>query len=241
MLTGMIVSAAQAKFTQEELSYLPAMAEIALFKAEIITPSDILKDQIPQVQKHNGVYNTKLRDLVKELNTLNADKINAICFNRFAEARQAVQAAAERYRNGTTAVNIFFGNNDAVIGRGVWRDEPIVSPQTFEDNLKWIIHLCRLLGGIRKFSITAIAARMEGRRFSDYGDIRREYCLAARRAADAMDACLVPLDAVFTELREKNIHRFSTEGLLYTMDGLHLNAEGNRIAADTMLHTWNLL
>jgi len=139
-----------------------------------------------------------------------------------------------------TAVSIFFGNNDAVIGRGVWRDEPIVSPLTFEDNLKWIIHLCRLHGGIRKFSITTIAARMEGRRFSEYGDIRREYCLAARHAADAMDACLVPLDAVFTELREKNIGRFSGEGLLYTLDGLHLNAEGNRIAAETMLKAWNL-
>ena len=138
------------------------------------------------------------------------------------------------------AVSIFFGNNDAVIGRGIWRDEPVISPLTFEENLKWIVHLCRLHGGIRKFSICTTMSRHEGKRYSDFGDIRREYCLAARRAADAMNTCLVPLDSVFDELREKNYAKLSPEGLLYTQDGLHLNAEGSRIAAETMLRTWHL-
>ena len=139
------------------------------------------------------------------------------------------------------AVSIFFGNNDSLIGRGEWRDEPVISPLTFEENLKWIIHLCRLLGGIRKFSINTVAGRLEGRQFYEFGDLRGEYCLAARRAADAMSARLVPLDTVFTELREKNRGSTSPEGLLYTKDGLHMNDEGYAIIARTMLREWNLL
>ena len=139
------------------------------------------------------------------------------------------------------AVSLFFGNNDAVVGRGIWRDEPKVSPQTFEDNLKWIIHLCRLLGGIEKFSINTLTNRMEGRQYLDFGDNRAPYCQAARNAADAMNAHLVPLDAVFADLREKNYTRISPEGLLYTRDGLHMNEEGCRIIADTMLREWNMI
>ena len=140
-----------------------------------------------------------------------------------------------------SAVSIFFGHNDSVIGRGVWRDEPTVSPQTFEENLRWIIHLCRLQGGIAKFSINTTMPRMEGQRFLEYGDVRNAYCQAARHAADAMNARLVPLDAVFADLREQNFGRLSPEGLLYTRDGLHMNEEGNRIIADTMLRTWGMI
>lgn len=122
MLSGVIVSAAQPKFTQKELAYLPATAQVALFKAGIITPSDVLEAQIAQVQKYNGSYNTELRDLGKELNTFNAGKINAICFDRFAEARKAAKAAEERYRNGTArrleGVTVGVKNENNVIG---WR------------------------------------------------------------------------------------------------------------------------
>ena len=140
-----------------------------------------------------------------------------------------------------TAVSLFFGNNDAIIGRGIWRDEPIISPLTFEENLKWIIHLCRLLGGIEKFSINTLTLRMEGKQFLDFGDVRPAYCQAARNAADAMNALLVPLDAVFAELREKNYARISSDGLLYTTDGLHMNEEGYRIIARTMLREWSMI
>ena len=139
-----------------------------------------------------------------------------------------------------SAVSIFFGHNDAVIGRGIWRDEPTVSPTTFGENLRWIIHLCRLQGGISKFSINTTMPRMEGERFWEYGDVRSPYCQAARRAADAMDALLVPLDAIFADLRERNIQRLSPEGLLYTVDGLHMNEEGYRIVADAMLCAWGM-
>ena len=140
-----------------------------------------------------------------------------------------------------TAVSLFFGNNDAIIGRGIWRDEPVISPLTFEENLKWIIHLCRLLGGIEKFSINTLTLRMEGKQFLDFGDVRPAYCQAARNAADAMNALLVPLDAVFAELREKNYARISSDGLLYTTDGLHMNEEGYRIIARTMLREWSMI
>ena len=139
------------------------------------------------------------------------------------------------------AVSIFFGNNDALIGRGVWRDEPGISPLAFEDNLKWIIHLCRLLGKIEKFSISTIAPRLEGDQFLDFGDVNRAYCRAARNAADAMNSLLVPLDSVFTLLREENRARMSPEGLLYTRDGLHMNGEGCRIIADAMLRAWRMI
>ena len=122
MLFGLIVSAAQPKFTEKELAYLPATTQIALFKAGIITPSDVLEAQIAQVQKYNGSYNTERRDLEKELNTFNAGKINAICFDRFAEARQAAKAATERYRNGTArrleGVTVGVKNENSVVG---WR------------------------------------------------------------------------------------------------------------------------
>ena len=122
MLFGVIVSAAQPKFTEKELAYLPATAQIALFKAGIITPSEVLEAQIAQVQKYNGSYNTERRDLEKELNTFNAGKINAICFDRFAEARQAAKAATERYRNGTArrleGVTVGVKNENSVVG---WR------------------------------------------------------------------------------------------------------------------------
>ena len=56
-----------------------------------------------------------------------------------------------------------------------------------------------------------------------------------------MNTRLVPLDAVFRDLRERNIDRISPEGLLYTKDGIHMNDEGYRIIAETMLREWNLL
>ena len=122
MMLSAVIVAAQPKFTQKELAYLPATVQIALFKAGIITPSDVLEAQIARVQQYNGVYNTERRDLGKELNTFNAGKINAICFDRFAEARQAAKAATERYRNGTArrleGVTVGVKNENNVTG---WR------------------------------------------------------------------------------------------------------------------------
>ena len=140
------------------------------------------------------------------------------------------------------AVSLFFGTNDAVIGRGIWRDEPTVDPVTYEDNLCWIIHLCRLrCKKIRNFSINTILSRWEGTAYADFGACNTPYCQAARRAADRMNVRLVPLDVTFDHLWAKNAAKASPEGYLYTADGRHMTGEGYEIIAQTMLKEWNLL
>lgn len=140
------------------------------------------------------------------------------------------------------AVSFFFGTNDSVIGRGEWRDEPTVSPQTYEDNLCWMVHLCRLRSEtIKKFSINTILPRMEGKGYLDFGECSTPYCQAARKAADRMNTFLVPLDAVFANLWRQNYAKATPEGLLYTTDGCHMTEEGYQIIAQTMLKEWNMI
>ena len=140
------------------------------------------------------------------------------------------------------AVSLFFGSNDALIGKGKWRDEPVVDPVTYEDNLCWIIHLCRLRSEkIRKFSINTILPRFEGHVYREFGLCSTPYCQAARRAADRMNARLVSLDVLFERLWQRNAAKASQDGLLYTIDGCHMTPEGYEIIAEAMLKEWNLL
>jgi len=134
------------------------------------------------------------------------------------------------------AVSIFLGANDAAVGRGVWADEPIVSPEAYRCNLVWIIHLCRM-AGIEKFSITPPLYRFEDKSWAEFGDIMVPYRLAAREAADEMKARFVPADIAFAE--EWDRHPGHT-GLLLTTDGTHLTEKGNQIVAETMLKTWGM-
>lgn len=137
------------------------------------------------------------------------------------------------------AVSLFFGANDAVIGRGIWRDEPVVEPVTYRDNLVWMIHVCRLESQkIRKFSIAAPTGRMEGQSWIDFGDIRHEYCLAARKAAELADARFVPLDTRIDAVRETMAA--DEKGLKLTKDGVHMTAQGYALIADIMLETWRM-
>ena len=92
---------AEPKFSQEELAYMPAVQLIELFKKGETTPSEVLEAQISRVKKYNGEYNVSRRDLVNELDTFNAGKVNAITFDNFDEARKLAKEAEERYRNGT--------------------------------------------------------------------------------------------------------------------------------------------
>ena len=92
---------AEPKFSQEELAYMPAVKLIELFKKGETTPSEVLEAQISRVKKYNGEYNVSRRDLVNELDTFNAGKVNAITFDNFDEARKLAKEAEERYRNGT--------------------------------------------------------------------------------------------------------------------------------------------
>jgi len=79
---------AKSKFSQEELAYMPAVQLIELFQKGETTSSEVLEAQISQVKKYNGEYNVSRRDLVNELDTFNAGKVNAITFDNFAEARK---------------------------------------------------------------------------------------------------------------------------------------------------------
>ena len=136
------------------------------------------------------------------------------------------------------AIFIFFGANDAAIGHARWGDEPKVSPVTYRDNLEWIVHWCRQERNISKFSIAPPTGPIEGPNGYPFGDVRRAYCLMAREAADNMKAVFVPLDCEFERARAKMAE--DAKGLKLTTDGIHLNAEGNKVAAKAMLKAWNV-
>lgn len=136
------------------------------------------------------------------------------------------------------AVLFFFGANDAEIGRGRWRDEPIVEPKTYRDNLMWMVHYFRLRTSARKFSIVAPPCRCEGDGRGGFGDIYRDFQLAAREAADRTDAVLVPLDLEFRWIQQRELR--DPNGLLLTRDGVHFSPYGSETAARTMLRHWKL-
>jgi lysophospholipase L1-like esterase len=136
------------------------------------------------------------------------------------------------------AVSIFFGANDAAVGRGIWSDEPRIDHGSYKSNLIWIVHLCRL-SGIKKFSISTPAGNYEGEEFVNSGGVMSSYCIGAREAADEIEARLVPLDAAFSlewQLRGAE----AKAGLLLTRDGVHMTPEGNQLIASTMLKAWKL-
>ena len=134
------------------------------------------------------------------------------------------------------ALSIFFGVNDAVIGHGRWADEPMLSPEAYRSNLVWMIHTARL-AGISQISVAVPFAEPEGDYFMEDGDCFAAYCLAARKAADEMNARIVPLDSMFrNEWRKHPGHT----GLLLTRDGVHPTPEGNRLIAETFLSAWRM-
>ena len=132
------------------------------------------------------------------------------------------------------AVLIMLGVNDALVGHGIWADEPSLSPETYYENLIWIVHLCRLQG-IKKFSI-ATAFGIEGERYIDYGNRLAPFYLAARNAADRTGARLVPLDCLFTELR--NGAPLAQQAV--TTDGIHPTEEVQKKIAECMLDAWKM-
>jgi len=136
------------------------------------------------------------------------------------------------------AVMFFFGANDSVIGRGRWRDEPIVEPTTYRDNLVWMIHYFRLRTKVRKFSIVAPTGRCEGEAYGEFGTICERYQLMAREAADRGDAVLVPLDTEFGWIQRTELK--DPKGFLLTRDGVHFSPYGSQRAADIMLRAWKL-
>ena len=138
--------------------------------------------------------------------------------------------------NKPTAVLLFFGANDARVARGKWADEPTVSPDTYRENLIWMVHLCRQIG-ISKFSIAPPTWRLEGDEWRENGEIYQPYCLAARAAAEASGSVFVPIDVMYAEEWQK--HPGHT-GLLMTNDGLHPTPETHALIAKTLLNTWGM-
>ena len=136
------------------------------------------------------------------------------------------------------AVMIFFGTNDSAAGRGRWRDEPSIEPETYRDNMLWMIHYLRKHAGVQKFSIIPTAGRIEGQGYLEFGKRRDLYNLMARDAADKANAVFVPLDIVFDEARTTK--QPGANGLQFTRDTVHLHPEGCALAAATMLQTWKM-
>lgn len=135
------------------------------------------------------------------------------------------------------AVMIFFGTNDSAAGRGKWVGEPSIEPETYHDNLLWMIHRFRLAGA-KKFSIVSTAGRIEGANYLEFGNRREIYNRAAREAADRAPAVFVALDVVFDEARKTR--KPDAKGRIFTADDVHLTPEGSELAADTMLRAWKM-
>jgi lysophospholipase L1-like esterase len=135
-----------------------------------------------------------------------------------------------------TAVFLFFGANDARVGRGKWADEPVVSPTTYRECLIWMVHLCRQ-AGVKKISIAPPIWRLEGDEWRENGDIYQPYCLAARAASEASGSRFVPLDIAFAEEWQRHPGH---NGLLMTLDGIHPTAAGHALIASTCLSAWRL-
>ena len=135
------------------------------------------------------------------------------------------------------AISIFFGANDAAIGRGRWTDEPMVSPETYMYNLMWMVHLARLKG-VRKFSIAIPFDSFEGRALYEQGDIMVPYCLAAREAANRMQIRMVPLDIVYRKAR------LAAGGepfdFCLTSDGTHPTESTYKLIAESFLEAWKM-
>lgn len=136
------------------------------------------------------------------------------------------------------AVMFFFGANDSVIGRGRWRDEPVVEPTTYRDNLIWMVHCLTMKAGVKKFSIVVPTGCCEGAGLSEFGPICVPYQLAAREAADRMNAVPVPLDYAFAQAYKSGVP--DEKGLVLTDDGVHFSKKGKELAAETMLKAWNM-
>ena len=100
---GASADAGVQRFSREELAYMPATTQIELFQQGRLTPGEVLEAQISRVKEFNGEYNTDRRDLVKELDTFNAGKVNAITFDDIASLRVSAalsKALKPNFRDG---------------------------------------------------------------------------------------------------------------------------------------------
>lgn len=83
----------------DNLAFMPATEQIKRFKAGTLSPVDVLKAQVAQVQKVNGPLNTSGKEL-KDYMAFNGN-VNAITYEHFDEAMKAAQESEKRYKAGT--------------------------------------------------------------------------------------------------------------------------------------------
>lgn len=142
------------------------------------------------------------------------------------------------FKKNFDALSIFLGVNDAIIGRGRWADEPFIAPQTYHDNLVWMISHIRTFLGNKKISIVIPYSPFEADAFGEFGNCVKEYAQKARDAAALMKCRIVPLDVKYDEFRNAAGSRFEK---IFTVDGVHPTAELGEFTAQVMLESWNMV
>lgn len=135
------------------------------------------------------------------------------------------------------ALSIFLGVNDAIIGRGRWADEPFIAPETYHDNLIWMISHIRTFLGDKKISIVVPYSPFEAGAYDEFGDCIRPYAQKARDAAAEMRCRIVPLDVRYEEFRNAKGPRSQQ---ILTVDGVHPTAELGEFTAEIMLESWKM-
>lgn len=135
------------------------------------------------------------------------------------------------------ALSIFLGVNDAIIGRGRWADEPFIAPETYRDNLIWMISHIRTFLGDKKISIVIPYSPFEADAYDEFGDCIRPYAQMARDVAAKMRCRIVPLDIRYEEFRSKKGPKSQQ---ILTVDGVHPTAELGEFTAEVMLESWKM-
>ena len=153
-----LTGAAQAhSFTQEELAYMPAVEQLKHFEQGTVTPLEVLEAQIARVEKYNGPIKKDTRDLLDDYKTWNG-KVNAIQFERFAEARRAAIEAGERWKNGTArpleGITVGVKNDDEVAGWRVDQASILMKDAPVSEEDTPVITRLRDAGAIFVFSTT---------------------------------------------------------------------------------------
>ena len=135
------------------------------------------------------------------------------------------------------ALAIFLGVNDAIIGRGRWADEPFISPQTYFDNMVWMISHIRTFLGDKKISVIVPYSPFEAEAHYEFGDCVCPYMEKARDVAALMKCRMVPLDLKYDEFRKG---KGPLAEKILTYDGVHPTRELGEFTADVILKSWNM-
>ena len=209
----------------------PAISKADLSKGPWLKPGETLAcygDSITALPGYFAIISNRLAEV----------GVNAVNVGRGGDnSATALMRIDEVVAKKPDAVMIFFGTNDSAAGRGRWVGEPSIEPETYRDNVLWMIHYLRQKG-VKKFSVVATAGRIEGKGYLEFGKRRDLYNLMTRQIVERANAFFVPLDIVFDEAREGR--KADAHGRIFTVDDVHLTPEGSALAAETMLTAWGM-